>query len=244
MASIEVAIVVWDDVVDEADVAGGVEALQAQIDAHFADAWRVSAHLEVISLADSRRSAWGLIVGNRDALTERGYRDLTVGGLPLAIVEPVPGQDWTLPASRALLQLLANPYADLAVYDSAPPGTRELVPVQVCAPVSSGADAYPVRVDGSRDWLVANFVFPTWYQRGPQPAPFDHLDHTSGPLEIGEHGGHVVVLDVPTGRWRVRTRAAGQAEAAAAPLEAAGQIGLDAVRLVTTQEPDRVHLPP
>ena len=244
MQSISVAIVVWDDVVAGADVEAGTEALQTQLDAHFADEWHVSAHLCVLGPTDRRELAWGLIVGERAKVIERGYRDLTVSGMPLAIVEPVPGQDWTLPASRRLLQMLANPYADLAAYDSGPPDTRVLVPIQVCAPVAGAEDAYPVHVRGGKEWLVANFVFPTWFRRGPQPAPFDHLGHTGGPLELGQHGGHAFVLDLAANAWKVRSRAPGQPEAPPAPLDPSGPFTLDAVRLVPTQDPSRVHLPP
>jgi hypothetical protein len=244
MSSFVVAVVVWDGVVSDADARDGTEALQTQIDAHFAEAWRVSAQVEVISHTAHLPRAWGVIVGRRSSLAERGYRELTVSGRPLTIVEPVPGRDWTLPASRQLLQMLANPYADLAAYDQAPPDTRELVPIQVCAPVDGDEDAYPVQVRSGREWLVGNFVFPTWFQRGPQPAPFDHLGHAGAPLELGEHGGHAWVLDVPSGRWTLRRREPGRAEAARVPLAAAAPFALDRVRLTSSQELANVHLPP
>jgi hypothetical protein len=225
--------------ISDADMEEGVEALQTQLDAHFAEAWHISAQLETIGPDEFRPHAWGLVLGTSvQELTDMGYRDLTGHGLPLAKVGLDGRHRWTYPASRMLLQLLANPYGTLAACGAAPPDAPDLVLLEVCAPVWESRNRYMVQVSSGREWPVSDFVYPSWYQPGELPAPFDHLRNTDGPREISRLGGHAVLFDLASGRWKLRTREAGQTRTTEGPLPAG-----TAVRSGLLQ-PSRVSLHP
>jgi hypothetical protein len=221
MQTITVAVVNLADVSD-GDIENGVEALQMQLDAHFAEAWHISAQLETLGPDEDRPHAWGLVLGHTiEQLRMLGYRDTTKHGLPLALVGVHNEQPWTYPASRQLLQMLANPYGRLAACGTAPPDPPDLVLLDVCAPVEDSGNIYVVQVSGDGEWPVSNFVYPSWFQPGG-PRPYDYLRRVRGPREISALGGHLVFFDLAQQSWMVRTESASSGDASVSPMLASG----------------------
>ncbi|HXM57950.1 MAG TPA: hypothetical protein VOB72_21315 [Candidatus Dormibacteraeota bacterium] len=217
MQAIKVAVVTWFAAHDDPVVRDGREALQTQVDTDFRQAWNLSAHLDVIGndqVQHHMPDHWGLIVyDDSTADVPDRYGDLTHGGLPLAKAYVPPGVQWTLPASRALLQMLANPRGDLAVYDEVDPETNRFVAIRVCDPVQSDDDAYQVQVDDGTWWPVSDFVYPSWFRTlDPDDARLDRQGRVSMPFQLSTSGGLAYVFEVSSSRWWVRSTEGGQPE--------------------------------
>ncbi|HXM57891.1 MAG TPA: hypothetical protein VOB72_21020 [Candidatus Dormibacteraeota bacterium] len=209
--TIRIAVVNHSAKITDADAAAGVAAMQKQVSEDFGPVWNVDARLEFAGkdrLRDSLPGHWGLILlDDQDQSEELGYHDLTSSGLPLAtiLVSHVPsGLDWTHPASHELMEMLADPTADLAVYSRPDDANHRIYAQEVCDPCAAYEDGYVV---AGRQ--VADFVFPNWFRPAPShpstPAAngrFDERGLIKAPLELRPHG-YVAVLDPAAFTWSI-----------------------------------------
>jgi hypothetical protein len=221
MEPIEVAIVNQSSVLTDEDVAEGVAALQKQVSEDFAPVWHIDACLKFVGadlLHAKFPTAWGLILlDSTDDARQLGYHDFTSSGLPLATVyakDVKEGQDWTHAASHELLEMLADPDIDLAVYSRPDALTLRILAREVCDPCAAYDDGYTV--DGRH---VSDFVFPVWFQpdalnRFRNPAArtrFDERGLIQAPLDL-RPGGYIGVFDPGSCGWTVLGNDTGQTE--------------------------------
>jgi hypothetical protein len=207
--TIRIAVVNHATAITDADAAAGVAAMQKQVSEDFAPIWSVDAELRLVDRGGLRGSLpdhWGLVLVDDAAQTdELGYHELTANGLPLATIQVkrIPrGHDWTLTASHELLEMLADPTADLAVYSRPDEATHRVYAREVCDPCAAYEDGYVV--EGRQ---VADFVFPSWFHGLPghlaKPdanGRHDERGLITAPLEI-RPGGYVGVFDTGTFTW-------------------------------------------
>jgi len=206
--TIKVVVVNHSTTITDEDAAAGVAAMQKQVSEDFAPVWNIDATLQFAGkdrLRTSLPDHWALVlVDDRTQSDELGYHDVTSSGLPLATIQVslVPaGHDWTHTASHELLEMLADPTADLAVYSRPDEATRRIYAHEVCDPCAAYEDGYTVA--GRR---VADFVFPTWFHGATGQASsggrFDERGLIKAPLEV-RPGGYIGVLDPATFTWSI-----------------------------------------
>jgi hypothetical protein len=207
--TIRVAVVNHATEITDQDVAAGVAAMQKQVSEDFAPIWTIDAALRFVGRDEHRSSLpdhWGLILADDAAQAEQlGYHDLTASGLPLAVIEVgrIPrGHDWTHTASHELLEMLADPTADIAVYSRPDEDTQRVYAREVCDPCAAYEDGYVI--EGRR---VTDFVFPSWFHGLPRHharpdanGRHDERGLIKTPLEI-RPGGFIGVLDPGTFTW-------------------------------------------
>jgi hypothetical protein len=206
--TIKIAVVNHSRALADGDAAAGVAALQKQVSEDFAPVWNIDARLDFAGkdrLRDSLPDHWGLIVVDDRAQSDQlGYHQVTRNGNPLAVVlvADVPaGQDWTHAASHELLEMLADPTADLAVYSRPDEATRRIYAREVCDPCAAYEDGYVV---AGRQ--VADFVFPSWFHTpsggttAGEAGRYDERGLIKAPLQL-RPGGYIGVLDPGTLTW-------------------------------------------
>jgi hypothetical protein len=206
MERIQIAVMNHSHLDDEA-VAKGVAALQKQVSEDFGPVWRLDAQLHAVTkdcLREKFPDHWGLILLDDDQHL-LGYHELTSSGLPLAKVflKQIPSDhDWTHAASHELLEMLADPDGDLAVYRAQDtPGPR-FYSREVCDPCAAYEDGYPIN-----GWQVANFVFPAWFQPPVEGLDassrrFDERRSISVPFTV-RPGGYIGIFDPAEPGWKV-----------------------------------------
>lgn len=215
MKLIQIAVVNASNLADE-DVAEGLAALQRQVSEDFAPVWGVDAELRLITREGAFSAAkfpdqWGLILEDHELVTAqlgntvRGYHDRTSSGQPIARVmvdQLQPGQDWTLVASHELLEMLADPDCNAAVFHHPDATTTVFYAREVCDPTAAYADGYE-----KCGRVVSNFVFPAWFQpssptRGA--TRFDERGLIDEPFKVRPHG-YIGVFQPSSGSWVMQT---------------------------------------
>lgn len=182
-------------------------ALETQLARDFAPVWGVSAELSLVPEGElPPEDAWWLTLhDDSDRAGDLGYHDLTSAGLPLgkAFVATAEenGMPWSVVLSHELLEMLIDPYINLAAVIRAggvPNGM--LYGYEVCDPVRS--DTY--RIGGV---AVSNFVYPAWFEadRPHRDTRFDHLERVGAPLKL-RPGGYAIAKDMRRkGGWKTET---------------------------------------
>jgi hypothetical protein len=185
-----------------------VDALQEQVTEHFRPVWGIDAHLTFLDGAGpvtclemlrnynpGQGSWWLVIVDHSDIAGYLGYHDLTHEGLPLGKVfagtDSEYGLNWTVSASRELLEMLADPAINRAVISG-----ERLYAYDVCG--ACRADQYVI---GKYNVAVSNFVYPAWFEglrSTEEGARFDHLQQIRKPFEL-RPGGYIDVFDLNPG---------------------------------------------
>jgi hypothetical protein len=215
MSEITVAVINASTVIQNDQVEAAVDALQTQVRDDFAPVWGIDAKLTFLAdhpgsdkIADMLqalkplpRSWWLVILDNSDVAELLGYYDLTSEGLPLekvfAETDTQNGRMWTVSASNALLQMLADPALNLTAFRPTSEATGRLYGYDVCNPCK--ADEY--EINGLR---VSDFVYPAWFEwfHETGSTQFDHRNLVQAPFEL-RPGGYIDVLDVNPGTgWR------------------------------------------
>jgi hypothetical protein len=204
---IKVVVVNHSTTITDQDAAAGVAAMQKQVSEDFAPVWNIDARLEFAGKDRLRASLpdhWGLVlVDDQSQSDELGYHEVTTAGLPLATicVSRIPkGQDWTHAASHELLEMLADPHADLAIYSRPDEATQRIYAHEICDPCASYDDGYEVA--GRR---VTDFVFPSWFHSTGAPGAngrYDERGLIKAPLEV-RPGGYIGVLDPSAFTWTI-----------------------------------------
>jgi hypothetical protein len=203
-ANTQIVVINESTVVGDADVQAAVKSLQVQVSRDFAPAWGIDAQLtfQPAGSTPPRGSWWLAILDNSDQAGALGYHDLTSEGLPLgkvfAATDLQYNLKWTVTASHELLEMLGDPYINLAA--AVEPGrdgaVMTLYAYEVCD--ACEADDYGYDVNGV---TVSDFVYPTWFESfwsggGTQ---FDYGNHIRAPFQLLP-GGYISVYDVDSGR--------------------------------------------
>jgi hypothetical protein len=203
IANVNIAIINRSSVVSDAALIPVVAALQRQVSEHFAPVWGIDAILTFYGrdLEPPQDSWWLLICDDSDQAGALGYHDLTPSRLPLGKVfaqtDQLYGSQWSVTASHELLEMLGDPYINLAAIQS--PGNNgafmSLYAYEVCD--ACEADQYGYIIDGV---LVSDFVYPTWFESewGQFGTQFDYRNLIQLPFQLLP-GGYISVYDVGSG---------------------------------------------
>jgi hypothetical protein len=216
MRPIQIALVNASCLADE-DVAEGMNALQQQVSEDFAPVWHVDAELKLVTREEAFRPVrltdrWALVLVDQSLVRERvgpgrlrGYHDLTSSGKPLGRVlvdQLEPGRDWTHVASHELLEMLADPDCNLAVFRHPDASTVVFYTQEVCDPCAAYADGYE-----KCGRAVSDFVFPAWFRPeapGRGETRFDERGLIDEPFKV-RPGGYIGVFRPGTGTWTLQT---------------------------------------
>jgi len=206
-----IRIAVIDCTKDDRDISESalvrtVKALQKQLARDFTPVWGITAELSVVPQGEALpRDAWWLTLHDTsDRADDLGYHDVTRAGLPLgkAFVRSAQGDGtpWSVVLSHELLEMLIDPYINLAAVIKQPKPGR-LYGYEVCDPCRS--DRY--RIDGV--W-VSNFLHPAWFEaeRPPRGTRFDHMRRIGKPLAL-RPGSYAIFNDLGDRKsWRMKER--------------------------------------
>jgi hypothetical protein len=159
-----------------------VTALQTQVSRDLASTWGIDAQITLVDKGQTPPdSSWWLYFD--DHIREPGllgYHDVNAVGLPMARIGIKKAReanvDWNLTASHVLLQLLANPYSNAAIFAG-----EKIFPREICRACSG--DRWGYQIDSTR---VSDFVLPAWFDgfREPRSTRFDFCGHISEPFEL------------------------------------------------------------
>ena len=210
---IEIAVInhASDESISPKHLAKVVAALQKQVIRDFAPVWGVAARLSLVppGKAPPRDAWWLTLHDDSDRAGDLGYHDLTSAGLPLGkafvATARADGMPWSVVLSHELLEMLIDPYINLAAFIRNSP-RRLLYGYEVCDPCRS--DSY--RIDGV---AVSNFVYPAWFEvpRPHRGTRFDHLQQIAAPLKL-RPGGYAIFNELDGKRgWRTKTAGTGRA---------------------------------
>jgi hypothetical protein len=220
MSQVQVALVNASRLSD-ADVAGGLDALQEQVHDDFGPVWHVDAELQLVSSEQvratrehalahgehppdcGRPASWALVLLDEEAARGplRGHHDMTYHGLPVGRVlvdHLAPGQDWTHAASHELLELLVDPDCNAVAYRHPDSATVLFYAREICDPVAAYTNGYE-----RRGRWVSDFVFPTWFSptaSGRGADRFDERGLVTEPFEVLS-GGYIGVFDPAIAAW-------------------------------------------
>jgi hypothetical protein len=169
-------------------------ALQTQVVRDFDMVWGGRASVAVATGEALPAGAWTIAITG-DTAVEPGIR-LDRCGIPHATVRA--GAGWTSAASRALLEMIANPDGARFIEgrDVTPRSPVRSVRylVEVCGPCRS----YQYEIDGVQ---VSDFVTPDFYRGSAAPGTaFDFLRRVRRPLAV-PRGGCLSWQDPADGRW-------------------------------------------
>jgi hypothetical protein len=216
MVEVTVAVINASTFIQNDQMKAAVNALQTQVHEDFAPVWGIDAKLTFLAAPGSgdkitdmleafrplQGSWWLVILDNSDLAEPLGYYDLTHEGLPLekvfAETDTRAGRIWTVSASSALLQMLADPAMTLTVFRQTSEVSGRLYAYDVCNPCK--ADKYEI------DSIpVSNFVYPAWFEwfhKSGSGIRFDHMGRMQAPFELLP-GGEIDVFDGNLGTgWR------------------------------------------
>jgi hypothetical protein len=153
--------------------------LQTQIARDVATAWGVGAQLAPVSSGDAPPpGAWWLVIADTpDLANADGYHELTSSGLPLGKAFTQTSTPWSLAASHELIEMLLNPWGNMAVVVQQGQHTQ-LLAREVCDPCEGLSYAYMID-----SVIVSDFVFPLWYEPGATGV-LDQTGSAQHPLQL------------------------------------------------------------
>jgi hypothetical protein len=184
-----------------------IAALQYQISYHFKPFWDSGANLRFTG-KNAFPNTWELaFLDDSDQAGALGYHELS--DYPVAKVFAKTDQQYSLSpsvtASHEILEMLADPYVNLAAQTS----DTEFYGYEVGDPVEADALGYNINVGTKAapiEILVSDFILPRWFVPG-SPGKYDYKEHLSSPLEVAE-GGYCSIFTSGSG-WGQFQRKAG-----------------------------------
>ncbi len=204
----QIAIINASTVVTDVAAAAAVAALQTQVTRDFFPIWGVQAQLTFVAKGHTApTNYWQLaILDNSDQAGALGYHDITNTGLPLgkifAKTDQQYGLSWTVTASHELLEMLADPWVNLTVFDQSTATRGRLYSYEVCDACEDDSLGYKIN-----NVLLSDFVFPAWFEgwRAHASTKFDFGNHIHDPFALLP-GGYISFFDVSRGTgWQQET---------------------------------------
>ena len=201
MANIKIAFINESSVVTDGDARNVMAALQTQVSSHFAPVWGVDATLTFFSAGQPVPAGywWLTILDDSDQAGDLGYHDLTTEGLPIGKIfaksDIQYNSAWSVTASHELLEMLADPDVNLAVFSQNADNTGVLYSYEVCDACEDDSLGY--QINGV---LVSDFVYPSWFEGYAHPAvtQFDYQNHVAAPFQLLA-GGYISIYNVTNG---------------------------------------------
>jgi len=172
-----------------------MRAIQIQITRDFFPVWGINANLQVYDVHRAYNQWQIVILDNSDVANELGYHDVTSTGNPLGKVFVNTAGNfnfpWSVVFSHEILEMLVDPYCELAAFNQDSQTTGQLIAYEVCDPVQAHGEGYQI---GSVE--VANFVYPGWFESSyPAGSKVDFLNALPAPLTLGS-GGYISLFNV------------------------------------------------
>lgn len=202
-SAINVAVINECSVLTDAQIKPVVDALQVQVTRDFAPVYGIDAQLTFVPKGQTPPSgSWWLVIGDdSDAVGALGYHDLTNEGLPIGKVfaktDLKYGANWTITTSHELLEMLADPWINLTVFNQTTNTAGKLFSWEVCD--TCEADQYGYQINGI---TVSDFAYPGWWGIPGYTGKLDHMGHVKNVLEILP-GGYIGEFDVSGGSgWK------------------------------------------
>jgi len=180
-------------------------ALQIQVTRDFYPIWGINAKVFYTPTGKNpTASHWPLVLlDNSDQANALGYHDESTTGAPLGKIfvatTLADGEKVEVTASHEFLEMLGDPYINLAAQDGA-----VLWAYEMCDMVEN--DSYDITIPAG--WAgagtavpVSNFALPSWWQSA-LPGPYDFLKKLTAPLMLTP-GGYMSMLDLnkPSQGW-------------------------------------------
>lgn len=190
-------------VLTDTQVNAVLPAMQTQVSRDLAAVWGVDATLHFVATGQQPAPGhwWIAVLDDSDQAGALGYHDLTAEGLPLAKVfaktDQHYGLNWTVTLSHELLEMLIDPYIELASQVS----NTMFYAYEVCDACEDDQFAYDI--NGVK---VSDFVTPQWFQNNVHPAgtKFDYMNHIGTPLQLLT-GGYIGLLQFHSHGWSSKT---------------------------------------
>jgi hypothetical protein len=165
--------------VSDVDLENAVVAFQKQINNHFLPAWSIGAQLNIADVHSTNAAIY--IMDNSKIPGVGGYHDITSMEIPIGFVfantTEQAGDSWTYAASHELMEMLVDPYANIAA-EGQFNGSPAFVAYEVCDPVEADGGYH---INGVQ---VSNFVFPSWFIN-TTAVQYDYLNTLDAPFTIG-----------------------------------------------------------
>lgn len=169
-------------IVGTAEFTTGVAALQTQINRDFLPAWSIGAKLNIVT--QPRGNATIYVLDSSSDAGILGYHDISQTEIPVGFVFALTakqfGDSWQNTASHELMELLVDPWANLAA-EGTFVGSPAFFAYECCDPVE-GENGY--KINGI---TVSNFVFPSWFMEQTSKQ-YDFLKSLDAPFTIGSGG--------------------------------------------------------
>jgi hypothetical protein len=203
-----IAIQNLSTILSDATVQAAVAALQIQLDRDWQAAWGTTATLMFYTRSQTIPSTyWPIyLLDTTDTAGALGYHDELVGGRPygriFAKTAAQYGYSWTVTLSHELLEMMADPYVNLTVFNQTTAKAGRIYAYEVGDPVE--ADAYGYTINGI---LVSDFVFPSWFDtyQTARGTRYDQTNRVTAPFQILP-GGYMSVFNVSNGSgWTMIT---------------------------------------
>ena len=200
-----VAVMNKSSAIDDSEAKKVVEAIQRQVHRDFAPAWGIDAELTFVARGAQPppNSWWLMLLDHTDRAGALGYRESNSEGLPLGKIFVRSATDanasWTVTASHILLELLANPSANLTIFQPAGEKGARFFAYEVCN--ACEAEEFSYEVEGVR---LSDFVLPSWFEsfREPERTKFDFCGHINAPYQI-LRGGYALFYGAQSNRgWQ------------------------------------------
>ena len=217
---ISVAILNKSTAVTDKEIQSIIPALQTQVSRDLAPAWNVDAKISLVAAGNNAPAgSYRIFIEDRtnSPTQDTGYHSADYEG-PLARVFVLTARDakqnWTIVLSHELLEMLVNPYGNLAAFVSwndteitGFPDSSGLTGIyydlEICDPVYPDENAYKIG-----DVSVSDFVLPQWFtpwivppDSTKPPRPVDQANKIDGPEKLAQ-GAQLAASS--TGRYLVR----------------------------------------
>jgi hypothetical protein len=191
---VHVALVDASGTIDPSELAHVAGALNEQVQADFAPAWKVAA--TVGAYPSPPRGTWRIEL--QDGIDQPGAAGYHADDhhQPFSKVDLTAGE-WTVTASHELLEMLGDPWGNRLHTAAALPGwsgtsRRVQYLVELCDPCE--AFNYPVGGVSLSDFLV-----PAFYRSSRRAgAGYSHAGNLTEPLEVAD-GGYITFIDPANG---------------------------------------------
>ena len=169
-------------IVGDTEFVNGVAVLQTQINRDFLPAWSIGAKLNIVT--QPRGNATVYVLDTTSDAGILGYHDISQTEIPVGFVfaktAKADGDTWQNTASHELMELLVDPFANLAA-EGTFVGSPAFFAYECCDPVE-GDEGYVIN-----GVTVANFVFPAWFLEQTSKQ-YDFLKSLDAPFTIGSGG--------------------------------------------------------
>jgi len=164
-----------------------VDAINKQIQQDFSPVWNINASIS----ADPNCEGWNVLIeDNSDVPGAGGYHDVDGNFIPYAKVFindlTNAGIPWTVGLSHEVLEMLADPFANLMVAVSPSYLFSKFYMQEVGDPVED----YYYTIGGIQ---VSDFVYPSYFIPNSGP-PYDKLNIITQPLQVSPGGYQIVFI--------------------------------------------------